>query len=179
MFLKKLYREWRTAFYAVVVFALLQAFFMYKAVETVPFFLYNMYSTPQLHRDSTTRVLVTINGTPFDPATLSGREQETLIGSFDYFERLKKNNFYATDSATISKRLKNKLPSGLFKSVFGRLTNRSVNDSVFLEWWGRYLSEVSGRRVDAFTIVRSSVAWTPAPVLLHDTLSYYSHGKME
>jgi len=174
MFLQQLYRHWRKMFYVLLVMALAQAFFMYKAVETVPFFLYNMYSTRQHNGDTAYRTAIYLNGRLFDATQLSGHEQETLFGSLAYFKKLKANRYFATDSATVAHRLR-RLPTGLYRSAYDRLTNTSVSDSAFLGWWARYLAQVSGTRVDSFALVESTVLWKPGYRVLKDTVSLINY----
>ena len=135
MFLKKLYQQWRLMFYFIILLLAAQFFFMYKAVETVPFFLFNMYSTKQLPADTTHRTIVYLNGNRFDASSLTGREKETLFGSLSFFRRLKKNNFMATDSGTISKRLKGNLPASWYPTAVDRLANQKISDNIFFKWW--------------------------------------------
>ena len=46
MYLKEIYKKSKWLFTFIVIFCLLQAFFIFKGVETVPFFNYGMYSEP-------------------------------------------------------------------------------------------------------------------------------------
>jgi hypothetical protein len=148
---------------------------MYKAVETIPFFLFNMYSTRQHQNDTTYSTSIYINGNPFNVNTLAGYEKETLLGSLSYYRKLKENGFFATDSQTIRKRLEGKIPGSWYDLFYKRLTNTSVNDEQFFNWWSKYLSRVSDQKVDSFSIIQSSVVWKPAYHLLHDTVSRISY----
>jgi len=148
---------------------------MYKAVETIPFFLYNMYSTRQQVTDTTYTTSIFINGRPFNSNSLSGYEKETLMASLSYYKKLKEHRFYATDSQTIKNRLSGKIPSGWYNVFYNRLTNTSVNENKFFSWWTKYLSRVSGQKVDSFSIIQSSAIWIPSYQLLHDTVSRISY----
>src|SRR5690242_10866955 len=104
MLLKDLYAKWKPMFWMVMAFMLFQGFFMYKGIQSVPFFLFNMYSTRIAGSDTSPVYTVYLNGKLFPVDRLSGRERETLLGSFSYYQKLKDNNFHATDSLTISQR---------------------------------------------------------------------------
>jgi hypothetical protein len=176
MFLQDLYRHWKKMFYALLVLALAQAFFMYKAVETVPFFLYNMYSTRQHNGDTSYRTAVYLNGHLFNTAHLSGHEQETIFGSLSYFKKLQSQHYFATDSITVAHRLK-LLPAGWYQAGFDRLTNTSVSEGQYLDWLARYLAQVSGEAVDSFSLVTSTVLWKPAYRLVQDTVSLINYSR--
>jgi hypothetical protein len=175
MFLAALYKKWKLMFWAVIMFIIAQAFFMFKAVETVPFFLFNMYSTKQKNFDTSYYNTVYVNGQIFPLDHLSGREREILLGSLAYYRKLKTRRFLATDSATIAGRFLNKLPPGWYNLAYERLTNKTVTDSIFLNWWTRYLSKISGQKPDSFTIIQSRIAWKPHFHHLHDTVSLITY----
>lgn len=177
MFLKKLYSQWRSMFYFLLVLIACQVFFMYKGVETIPFFLFHMYSTRQPALDTTIQTKIFIRGKEFDTRKLTGREKETLMGSLSYFYRLRENNFHATDSATIASRLKGILNPGMYDKVYSRLTNSKIDDKVFFDWWQKYLSRVSGQTADTFSILKSTIIWQPSYRALNDTVSLFEYGK--
>jgi hypothetical protein len=175
MFLKRLYHQWRPMFWVVIIFIICQVLFMYKAVETIPFFLFNMYSTRQQPLDTTYRTTIYINGKYFNTDNISGHERETLLGSLAYFRKLKDHGFYATDSQTIKNRFSGKVPSALYNTFYKRLTNTSVTDKLFYNWWCKYLSRVARREADSFTIIQSGVIWNPSYHALKDTVSSFSY----
>jgi hypothetical protein len=144
---------------------------MYKGVETIPFFLFNMYGTRHVTRDTTYNVAIYVNDKKLDKSKLIGREKESLFGSLNFFEQLKKNDFFATDPNVIEKRFKHRLPQNLYNLVYTRLTNSQITDSAFYNWYAKYLSQVAGQQVDFFSIRRSSVVWVPHYKKLNDTVS--------
>jgi hypothetical protein len=137
MFLKTLYYKWKPVFFLVIAFIFLQAFFMYKAVETTPFFLSFMYSTKISSSDTSFKTTIYANNKKF-AGQLTNREGEILMGSFVYFNQLKQNRFFATDSTSIAQRFKNKLPQNIYNTVYKRLTNTSVTDSVYFNWFKKF-----------------------------------------
>lgn len=170
MFLKKLYHQWPKMFYVVLLFITAQAFFMYKGVETVPFFLFSMYAVKLPPSNTTYSITVYVNGKKAIADNIISRESETLMGSFDYYMSLKNRHFLATDSATIAKRFKGRLPEKLYNMIYNRLTNNTVNDSLYLNWWGKYLSQVLHKKVDSFALVGSSLLLKPRLRLLKDSI---------
>jgi hypothetical protein len=107
---------------------------------------------------------------------LTGHEKEMLFGSLAYFEKFKKAGFRATDSTTISNRFQKILPPGIYRKAFTRLSHSYVNDSLYWGWWQKYVSRVSGKQVDSFTIIRSSISWEPHYQRYNDTLSITQYG---
>ncbi|MFL5741805.1 MAG: hypothetical protein ACJ75B_16400 [Flavisolibacter sp.] len=163
-------------FWVVIIFLLLQFLFMFKAVQTVPFFLFNMYSTRLVNYDTSYFNTVYVNGKRFPIERFSGRERETLIGSLEYFRKLKGNGYRANDSATIARRFSHTLPSSLYHLVYNRLTNQPLNDGMYFSWWRRYLEQLTNQRVDSFSIVQSRIIWTPYFHHLNDTVSLIKYG---
>ena len=163
-------------FIVVVAFMLMQFFFMYKAVETVPFYLFTMFAPKSDLKDTTYRTTVFINGKKLNTEILPNRENEVLFGSFEYYQSLRTRNFIATDTTTIRKRFRNKLKGEWYDLVYNRLTNKNVTDSLFLNWWGRYLSRVIKEKICSLSIVRSSViTWKPSFKVREDTVTYFNH----
>jgi hypothetical protein len=170
MFLRLLYQKWKTLFWILVVMMGLQAFFMFKGVETVPFFLYSLYSLPLTPADTTAKTVILINGKAFEADRLTSREQETLMASFSYYQYLRQHGFLATDPATIEKRLSGKLPRSWYPAAYHKLTNSSVNDTLFLHWWVKYLSRVSAEKIDSVSMFQTHIAWKPQYHPLNDTI---------
>jgi hypothetical protein len=171
MFLKELYSKWKGMFYFVLVFICVQAFIMYKRVETIPFFIFDLYSGKAHLSDKGYYDRYYLNGNYFDTRKLSSREQETLLGSYDYYLHLKANGFYATDTTTIHNRFYGRLPVHLYKTVFDRLTNRQVNDSIYLYWWRKYFMQVSHLQIASIVKITSSIYYKPEFKVMKDTIS--------
>ena len=158
-------------FYFVLVFICIQAFIMYKRVETIPFFIFDLYSGKARLSDTGYYDRYYLNGKYFDTRKLSSREQETLLGSYDYYLNLKANGFYATDTSTIHNRFYGKISSGLYRTIFDRLTNKQVNDSIYLHWWRSYFMQVSHHPVDSIVKITSRIYYKPDYKIMQDTVS--------
>jgi hypothetical protein len=148
---------------------------MYKGVETIPFFLFNMYGTRHINKDTTYNIVIYVNDKELDKSKLNGREKESLFGSLNFFEQLKKNNFLAVDPKIIEKRFKGRLSQNLYNIIYKRLTNYEITDSAFFNWYAKYLSQVAGQQTDSFAILRSSVIWKPHFKQLNDTVSFIKY----
>lgn len=171
MFLKQLYSRWKVMFYIVAGFIFIQVFIMYKRVETIPFFIFDLYSGKAQASNSGVRISYYLDGKYFDTRQLSSRENETLIGSYDYYLALKSNQFYATDTMTIHNRFFGRVPNKLYQIIFNRLTNKEVNDSVYLNWWRRYFEQVAGHPVKSISRVSSTLIYYPIYKVVNDTIS--------
>ena len=171
MFLMHLYKKWKPMFYFLLVFICIQSFILYKRVETIPFFIFDLYSGKAHLPDTGYYDRYYLNGKYFDTRKLSSREQETLLGSYDYFLKLKANGFYATDTMTIHKRLYGRVSDHLYKTIFDRLTNNQVNDSIYLYWWRKYFEQVSHQHIDSIVKITSSIYYKPDFKVLTDTVS--------
>jgi hypothetical protein len=158
-------------FVVVVLFIIVQIIILIKGVETVPFFIFNLYSGKITPADTTRMVTYYLNGKKFNTEHLINREKETLLGSYDYYLKLRSGDFLATDTNTINKRFKGKIPDQLYHIIYKRLTNARVNDSIYLYWWRNYFSQVTDQHIDSITIITSSIYWKPDYYPANDTLS--------
>jgi hypothetical protein len=163
MFLKTLYQRWRMMFWIVLGFIALQAFFAFKGIQNTPFFLFNMYSTRQQNKDTTYKIRLLVNNKAFNYHSLMYREAESLIGSFEYFERLQQTDFHATDPQLVKARLENKLPRKIYGIAFNRLTNAAMTKEMYLAWWLKYLEAVTGETINTVQVVRTPMTWQPNP----------------
>jgi hypothetical protein len=155
LFLKTLYTEWRLLFYAVILFILAQTFFVYKGIENIPFFLYYMYGQTHPKKDSINIVLIKTKEGYFNPKKLSGREQEMLLNSVDYYVSLKKRG----DGNKIN--IANRFSSISTRNYFEKmLCNDSAALKKFPQWWLSYYTQVVNPLGDSVTIVKSTVSTT-------------------
>lgn len=155
MFLKRIYKEWRLLFWVLLLFIGAQVFFMAKAIETVPFFLYNMYSKDHRPVDS---IAVYLARTPYgyvNTKQLSGREEEMLMGSIGYYCNLHRDGDGTTQS--VEKRFKGIMPSPLYHSLQRQLVNDSTALKAFPNWWRNYLRSVMNNDYQFVEVVRSYV----------------------
>ncbi|HEU0063910.1 MAG TPA: hypothetical protein VFQ58_02725 [Flavisolibacter sp.] len=162
-------------FYIVAVFICIQVFIMYKRVETIPFFIFDLYSGKARASNTGVRISYYLDGKYFDTHRLSSRESETLLGSYDYYLALKSNQFYAADTSTIHNRFFGRVPYNIYQIIFKRLTNKGVNDSIYLNWWRRYFEQVAGHPVNSISRVSSTLLYFPTYKVLNDTISHINY----
>jgi hypothetical protein len=160
MFLKRLYREWRALFWLVLVFILSQAFFMYKGIENVPFFLYHMYSQKHEHKDSATVLLVKTEQGYLFTKSFSNRQEELLLNAAGYYISLK-NSARDTILPVVESRFKNRLPAGIYTKLEQQLSNSPAAINSFPAWWGRYFYSIRSSTKGPVSLVQSRVSLSP------------------
>ena len=107
MYLKKLYFHSKKIFFLAISFCILQAFFIYKGVESFPFFNFGMYSEKQAPKQTYSGIIIKTDGKNFNYYSLPFLTKEMLVEPLNHYALLKKNDF--TDepiTKTIEKRLK-------------------------------------------------------------------------
>lgn len=162
MFLKKVYKEWRALFWAILVFIAAQAFFMYKGIENVPFFIYSMFSTVHPVKDSAEVILIKTKDGYISPFLQSNREAEMLINNVPYYNQLKRNGYADGINETIERRFKNRLPASQYKFVFDGLSNDSIAVNKYPQWWADYFSSVFDEGLDSVEVVKSYIYYQPS-----------------
>lgn len=155
MLVKRLYKEWRLLFWILVLFLAGQLFFMAKAIQNVPFFLYHMYSRDQHAVDSTAVYLIKTPEGYFNHKKLSGREQEMLMNSVSYYVRLKQNGDGINES--VKKRFGNMVNGTGYDQLLKLLGNDSSSLSAFPQWWSKYFQAVSKNNYDSVSVIKSYV----------------------
>ena len=159
LLVKRIYKEWRLLFWILVLFMAGQLFFMAKAIENVPFFLYHMYSRDQHHVDSTAVYLVKTADGYFNHKKLSAREQEMLMNSISYYVKLKQNGDGINES--VQKRFGKMVNGTRYETLLKQLSNDSSSLSTFPQWWSKYFQAVSKNKYDSVAVMRSYVYSTP------------------
>lgn len=153
MSLKKIYTQWRLAFWAVLLFIVAQAFFMAKGVQNVPFFLYHMYGKKHPSRDSIGIYLVKTPDGYFNHKKLSNREQEILMNSVSYYVNLQHDGDGI--NASIKKRFEKIVSGKGYEYLQKHLANDSVEISNFPKWWSRYFSSVSNIHTGSVSVIKT------------------------
>jgi hypothetical protein len=157
MFLLKLYQQWRSMFWAIVLLLLCQMFFMYKGIQNTPFMLYSMFSTIHSPKDSFPVLLIKTNEGYFNHFVFSNREAEMLLNDIDLYINLKKNGGKDDIGETITKRFKGKLPQLQFQYLIRNLSNDATSIERFPIWWKRYFNAIYPNNFDSITVLLSNV----------------------
>jgi hypothetical protein len=160
MFLKKVYKEWQTLFWVVLVLILAQVFFMYKGIENVPFFLYHMYAQPHGHKDSATVLLVKTENGYISNKSFSNRQEELLFNSAGYWLSLK-NSARDTILPVVESRFKNRVSDGMYARLQRQLSNSSTAIDSFPDWWSRCFYSIRSKTPGQAWLVQSRVSLNP------------------
>jgi hypothetical protein len=132
-----------------------QIFFMAKAIENIPFFLYNMYSRDQHEVDSTAVYLVRTPDGYFNHKKLSSREQEMLMNTVSFYVKLKQKGDGIRQ--TLKQRFGSRLNASTYERVLHQLANDSASLAAFPQWWAKYFKTVAGKAYDSVSVVSSYV----------------------
>ena len=155
LFLKRVYKQWRTLFWVIIVLIAAQLFFMAKGIQNLPFFLYNMYSKVHPTVDSTAVYLVKTKDGYFNHKKLSNREQEILMNSIAYYVNLQRDGDGTIETA---RQRFSRIGYGNADSYFiKQLGNDSISLAAFPPRWGKYFSSVSNDKYDSATVVKTYV----------------------
>lgn len=159
MYLKRLYNQWRPAFWLLLGLLGMQFFFMYKGIQNLPFFLYHMYSKEHRSQDS---IPVFLLKTPYgylNHKQLSNREEELLLNSANYYLNLQKDG--DGTAGAVEKRFRDRVSLPVYGYLYRHLVNDSNALKRFPHWWGRYARSILGRDMPGITLVRSYVYARP------------------
>jgi hypothetical protein len=126
---------------------------MYKGIQNIPFFLYYMYGQAHPKKDSINVVLIKTKDGYFNTKKLSGREQEILLNSVDFYVSLK--NTGDGNKINIANRFSSVSTQKYFEKM---LCNDSAALDKFPEWWLSYYKQVANPTADSVTVVKSSVS---------------------
>ncbi len=161
MFLIKVYKQWKAFFWGIIIALVAQFFFMAKAIENIPFFLYHMYGYAHMPKDSINVILVKTPDGYMNPFELSGRESEMLMNNILYYTKMKRNNWNDYLIPTVEKRFLNRMPANTFRFLQQGLINDSIDFSRYTDWWVRYLKTVSKKSYDSVTVVSGYIKYNP------------------
>ncbi|HMO60645.1 MAG TPA: hypothetical protein PKC39_04545 [Ferruginibacter sp.] len=161
MFLKKVYTTWPALFWGILIFIGAQAFFMYKGIQTIPFFIYSMFSTPHPVQDSVEVVLIKTENGYISPFNFSNREAEMLLNNVPYYSLLKQQGSDIT-LPTVESRFKNRLSPPLYQRVLQALVNDSAAVNRYPQWWAKYFTSVQAVNRGTVQLVKSYMLYQPA-----------------
>jgi len=159
MYLKRLYREWKPAFWILLSLMASQAFFMYKGIENIPFFLYHMYSKKHLPQDS---IAVQLMKTPYgylDHKQLSNREEELLMNSAAYYSELVKKGDGTAEA--VDTRFNHRFTGKIYPYLCEMLINGDDRLAKYPDWWMRYFRSITDDQYRQVQLVRAYVFAVP------------------
>ena len=161
MFLKRVYKEWKVLFVAIILFISAQVFFTYKGIENIPFFLYHMFAFAHESKDSMTVILMKTTGGYIDPFQLSERESEILLNNISYYIKLKENNYKDYINQSIERRFKSNFSPRFYKYALQGLSNDSSSVNHYPNWWGQYFKTLYKQKYDSIQVVSGKVSYNP------------------
>lgn len=156
MFLSRVYQQWRSFFWVLLLFSGAQFFFMIKGIENTPFFLYSMFSTPHRQRDSLPVYLIKTPSGYFNHTLLSNREVELLLNNAENVSSLKDKG--DPIFSVIENRFgKYAYLDGFRMYACQQLCNSPAALARYPDWWGRYFNGVAAKEKTTVQLVRSYV----------------------
>jgi hypothetical protein len=160
MFITRLYREWRMLFWVVLLFIAGQAFFMYKGIENVPFFLYHMYAKNHPPRQSLTIYQVVTDRGLVNMSQYSSRAEELLFNSLGAYLAVRQAGNTDPIDVDIHNRFAGWLPARWYGLVKARLSNSDSALHGYPDWWERYFRRITGEK-GQFKVIQRRVLLTP------------------
>jgi hypothetical protein len=161
MFFKRLYREARILFFVILLAVLGQAFFMWKGVEHVPFFLYHMFGFAHERKAAYPVLVVRYGGTDVSPYSLSNREAELIFNTVDRYLRLREQGDYL--APLVEQRFRHRWLQTWQPIAQQRLLNDSLDMAAFPAWWAARLRVyVPQAQQQEITVWRGLARYHPA-----------------
>lgn len=161
MYLRRLYRHSKPAFWALLLFLTGQAFFTYKGVETFPFFLYGMYSEPLPEREEYSVVRVCINDQPVSLWGWGRFSADFVQHNLLTYERLTALQGEDPIEAVARRRFGGLLSAERMEAWLARWSNRGRMHG-FLPWLRRYWQPVYGQPIRSVELRREHYRYAPS-----------------
>ena len=150
----KLYKRKRWLFFIVAAFCIGQGFFMVKGVETVPFFLFGMYSEPNDGERVYHGLMVEEDGQPLDLSALPGLQKDLILTPLYRFLELHEVQFEDPIKPVVRKRFEERFSPNTYLLVRERLSNAPADREAFYQWFRRYLEATYGREMGIIRVYR-------------------------
>jgi hypothetical protein len=159
-FYRQLWQQSRKATISLTVFVAFNLFFVYKQVDSFPFFLYGMYSGKAYFSHQATIYKLKINGHDFSSEKqMPMLAQSVLYSNLAFFSAIKTTGAAkeANLRAVIASRLSifvatEKLPK--YQPYFeAHLCNSTTAEPAKMQaWLSRYLSPYIGKKIDSISV---------------------------
>lgn len=161
MFLVKVYKEWKTLFWILLILVAGQFYFMQKGIENAPFFVYGMFAGVYPVKDSFDVLLIKKDNQYVSPFGLSNREAELLTNNVEAYLQLKKNAGDTAINKTIHQRFGACLSASIYQYVLKGLTNSQTSINQYPHWWMTYFKSTHPSDFKEISIVKSTVIYFP------------------
>lgn len=146
LFLVRTYQTSKKHFWFFVVFILFQVFFIYKGVETVPFFNYGMYSDPAVQELEYELPEYLVNGESINPLDLPMLAHNMIFKTTMRYAFLKNRNFNDPILKTINNRFRGPLEKYKTHAI-NKLVNARSLETTFPKWLAAYLQQRLGKKI--------------------------------
>ena len=144
-------------FWGILFFIAGQAFFMFKGIENIPFFLYHMFSTTHAPADSVQVLLIETPRGYFNTNRLSGREREMLLNTAGYYAESKDRGFQDPLIPTVRRRFASRVDSSALINYEEQLVNSPGAFDRFPAWWLRYFNSILDQHFDSLRVISTFV----------------------
>lgn len=144
-YLTQLYKRRRPLFFVVLAFCVGQGFFMVKGVETVPFFLFGMYSEPMPEQVMYSGIMVEEDGEALDLSSLPGLRKDMIITPVERYLLLSQQQFEDPILPVVRKRFEDHVPASTYFTLREHLSNAPADRPAFYAWFRSYLEATYGR----------------------------------
>jgi len=155
MFLKKLYRFNKTAFFSLLLFLIAFIYLNYKwGVHSTPVYQYGMFSSKFYMKDTQTVFKIYTDGRLLDITKYSFIEADRLFVSLQNYAKQKNVN---ESVYNVMKQIPAKIvAAGVMKHEF--YTN-DVTDEIFTKWYRQLLEKITGQPFIKLEVYRQKVLW--------------------
>ena len=157
-FLAKVYDHDKRLFLLFSIFLVLQIFFTWKGVETIPFFNYGMYSARLFPQAEYHATVIRWNDSIEDIALLSGLPVNYLFSILQRYSMLKQHNFSDPLDETVRERF-NWVDNKTSGKIMGRLENTPADEASFNNWLCSYLQKFSADKISTVLVTDRRFKW--------------------
>ena len=162
-FFKKTFFENKALLILFVSFIVLQLFFTYKGVQTVPFFNFGLYSGVHLDTNNT-RVIYRIHlgDSIVSLSSLNRIPEDYIIGSISLYHKLAIVDFNDPIRKVIERRLKKNLSKELYEKAISNLSNDASIRTTLASWLIRVLNRSTGLNANTIKVYALYCEYTGA-----------------
>lgn len=155
MFLKKLYRFNKTAFFSLLLFLIAFIYLNYKwGVHATPVYQYGMFSSTFYMKDTQTVFKIYTNGQLLDVTKYSFIEADRLFVSLQNYAKQKNAN---ESIYNVMKQVPAKIGfAGMMKH---EVYSNDLTDEAFTKWYRQLLEKITNKPVTKFEVYQQKALW--------------------
>jgi len=166
----------RKVFFCVSLFIVLQLFFTYKGVQTIPFFNYGMYSEPAKENPIYEKYILKLDGEVLDfnnngnPVNI-----DFLYKNLKLYKELKDPNYKNVVLKAIENRFKYRVSKTTFDRLVEKIWNNNENIRAFPYWLNNFIAKKTRKKINSLEFLVESYAYTGKKMELLKTESILVH----